>query len=149
MRRGAVALTPRPFDVLLVRDEDRLGREAIDTLSALKTIQLAGVRVVAYADDREVELGSMQANIMTFMRAEFAAEERRKAAARTAEAMRRRAEHGLVTGGTVFGYDTAARKTGGRENRVSSLQNPNLNKRCPKQTIHPHEIGLSTVRTKS
>ena len=33
---AAVALTPRPFDVLLVRDEDRLGREAIDTLSALK-----------------------------------------------------------------------------------------------------------------
>ena len=111
---AAVALIPRPFDVLLIRDEDRLGREAIDTLSALKTIQLAGVRVVAYADDREVELGSMQANIMTFMRAEFAAEERRKASTRTAEAMRRRAERGLVTGGTVFGYDTAACDTGGR-----------------------------------
>ena len=104
---AAVAVKPRPFDVLLVRDEDRLGRKAIDTLSALKTIQLAGVRVVAYADDREIELGSMQANMTTYMRAEFAAEERRKASTRTAEAMRRRAEQGLATGGKTFGYDTA------------------------------------------
>ncbi len=111
---AAVAVKPRPFDVLVVRDEDRLGREAIDTLSALKTIQVAGVRVVVYADDREVELGSMQANMTTYMRAEFAAEERRKASTRTAEAMRRRAERGFVTGGKVFGYDNAPRDTGGR-----------------------------------
>ena len=72
------------------------------------------VRVVVDADDREVELGSLQANMTTYMRAEFAAEERRKASTRTAEAMRRRAERGLVTGGKVFGYDNAPRDTGGR-----------------------------------
>jgi hypothetical protein len=47
----------------------------------------------------------MSDNTMMFLRAEFAAEERRKASQRVRDTMRRRALAGEVTGGQCFGYD--------------------------------------------
>ena len=91
-------------------------------MQVVKTIQQAGIRVFTYADGREVELGSMQANMEAYMRAEFAAEERRKASTRTAEAMQRRAELGLTTGGKTFGYDTVSRDTGGRIRVINEME---------------------------
>src|SRR5512132_3504769 len=48
------ALTPRPgFQVLIMSEESRLGREAIETAYALKKIMDASVRVFFYLDDKE------------------------------------------------------------------------------------------------
>ena len=48
------ALKPRPaFDVLIMSEESRLGREQIETAYALKQITDAGVRVFFYLEDRE------------------------------------------------------------------------------------------------
>lgn len=100
------ALKPRaPFDALVMSEESRLGREAIETSYHMKQLVQAGVRVFFYLDDREQILGSMSDNTMAFLRAEFAAEERRKASQRTHDALLRKFLAGHVAGGSVFGYD--------------------------------------------
>ena len=53
------ALKPRPaFQVLVMSEESRLGREAIETACALKQIITSGVRVFFYLEDRERVLES-------------------------------------------------------------------------------------------
>ena len=100
------ALKPRaPFQVLVMSEESRLGREAIETAYALKQLVQAGVRVFFYLEDRERTLDSPTDKIMLSLTA-FADElEREKARQRTYDAMLRKAKAGHVTGGRVFGYD--------------------------------------------
>ena len=100
------AIKPRaPFHVLIMSEESRLGREAIETAYALKQLVQAGVRVFFYLEDRERVLDSPTDKIMLSLTA-FADElEREKARQRTYDAMQRKARAGHVTGGRVFGYD--------------------------------------------
>src|SRR4051794_36116512 len=100
------ALKPRPpFQVLVMSEESRLGREAIETAYALKQLVTAGVRVFFYLEDRERTLDSPTDKIMLSLTA-FADElEREKARQRTYDAMQRKARAGHVTGGRTFGYD--------------------------------------------
>ena len=59
------ALKPRPlFQVLVMSEESRLGREAIETAYALKQLVTAGVRVFFYLEDRERTLDSPTDKIM-------------------------------------------------------------------------------------
>ena len=58
-------LKPQPaFDVLIMSEESRLGREAIETAYALKQLVQAGVRVFFYLEDRERTLDSPTDKIM-------------------------------------------------------------------------------------
>ncbi len=100
------ALKPRPsFQVLIMSEESRLGRESIETAYSLKTITDAGVRVFFYLEDRERKLDSAMDKVM-FSLASFGAEvEREKCRQRTHDAMRRKAERKEVTGCPVYGYD--------------------------------------------
>jgi site-specific DNA recombinase len=100
------ALKPKPtFQVLIMSEESRLGREAIETAYALKQLVTAGVRVFFYLEDRERTLDSPTDKIMLSLTT-FADElEREKARQRTYDAMARKARAGHVTGGRVFGYD--------------------------------------------
>lgn len=100
------ALKPRPaFDVLVMSEESRLGREAIETAYALKQLITAGVRVFFYLEDRERTLDGPMDKMMLSLTA-FADElEREKARQRTYDALSRKASAGHVTGGRVFGYD--------------------------------------------
>ena len=86
------ALKPRPpFQVLVMSEESRLGREAIETAYALKQLVQAGVRVFFYLEDRERTLDSPTDKIMLSLTA-FADElEREKARQRTYDAMLRKA----------------------------------------------------------
>ncbi len=100
------ALKPRPsFDVLIMSEEPRLGREQIETAYALKQITDAGVRVFFYLEDRERTLDSALEKVMLSLTS-FAAEvERERAKQRTYGALLRKAKAGHVTGGRVYGYD--------------------------------------------
>ncbi len=96
---------PAPFQVLVMSEESRLGREAIETAYALKQIVQAGVAVWFYLEDRERTLDSPTDKIMLSLTT-FADElERERARQRTSDAMQRKARAGHVTGGRVFGYD--------------------------------------------
>jgi DNA invertase Pin-like site-specific DNA recombinase len=93
-----------PFQVLIMPEESRLGREAIETAWALKRIIDAGVQVFCYLNKSERTLDTATAKVM-FSLATFAAEmERERASQRTYDAMARKARAGHVTGGVVFGY---------------------------------------------
>lgn len=100
------ALKPRaPFQVLVMSEESRLGREAIETGYALKQLLSANVHVWFYLDARERTLDSPTDKLLMSVAA-FADEvERDKARQRTYDAMSRKAKAGHVTGGRTFGYD--------------------------------------------
>jgi DNA invertase Pin-like site-specific DNA recombinase len=87
------ALKPRaPFQVLVMSEESRLGREAIETAYALKQLVQAGMRVFFYLEDRERTLDSPTDKIMLSLTA-------------FADAMQHKAHAGHVNGGRCFGYD--------------------------------------------
>src|SRR5712692_2272323 len=100
------ALRPHPpFQVLIMSEESRLGREQIETAYALKQIIDAGVRVFFYLEDRERTLDNAMDKVMLSL-TNFAAEvEREKASQRTYDAMLKKARSLQVTGGKVYGYD--------------------------------------------
>jgi DNA invertase Pin-like site-specific DNA recombinase len=74
------ALKPRPpFQMLIMSEESRLGREAIEAGYAPKPLVTSGVRVFFYLEDRERTLDSPTDRIMLSLTA-FADElEREKA----------------------------------------------------------------------
>ena len=82
------ALTPRPpFQVLVMSEESRLGREQIEVAYVMKQILEAGVRVFLYLEDRERTLDSPMDKMLLSL-ASFAAEtERDNARQRTYDAM--------------------------------------------------------------
>jgi site-specific DNA recombinase len=99
-------LKPRPpFQVLIMSEESRLGRESIETSYLMKQILDADVRVFFYLDDRERTLDNALDKVLLSL-TNFAAEvEREKARQRTYDAMLRKAKAHQVTGGLVYGYD--------------------------------------------
>lgn len=105
LRMMNAAKPPRPpFQALVMAEESRLGREAIETAYATKQLLTAGVRVFFYLDGRERTLGSATDKLLLSVTA-FADEmEREKARQRTYDAMARKARAGHVTGGRTFGY---------------------------------------------
>ena len=94
-----------PFRYLIVMEESRLGRESIETAHVLKQLSLAGVRIFAYLENREIVVD----NLMDKMRLAFTGlmdeSERHRAQQRTFDALYRKALMGHVTGGRVYGYD--------------------------------------------
>lgn len=101
------AIRPRrtPFEILIVSELSRLGREQLETGYALKQLSQAGVRVWSYLEGREVLLDTPTDKFL-MSAVSFAAElERDKARQRTYDALQRKARAGHVTGGRVFGYD--------------------------------------------
>ena len=94
-----------PFQVLIMSEESRLGREAIETAYALKQLVTAGVRVFFHLEDRESTLDGPTDKIMLSLTAYADELEREKARQQTYDAMVRKAKAGHVTAGRVFGYD--------------------------------------------
>jgi DNA invertase Pin-like site-specific DNA recombinase len=99
------ALRPRPpFQVLIMSEESRLGREQIETAYALKQITDAGVRVFLYLEDRERTLDNAMEKVMASLTNFVSEAERERARQRTRDAMSRKAKAGYVAGGKVYGY---------------------------------------------
>src|SRR4029453_6375477 len=99
------ALKPHSaFQILVMSDLDRLGRESVDTAYAVKQLSIAGVKVFAYLEDREIRLDLPIEILITQVQSFGAALERQKARQRTYDALERKAKAGHVTGGACFGY---------------------------------------------
>lgn len=94
-----------PFQYLIVMDESRLGRESIETAHVLKQLMVAGVRIFAYLDDREVVLDNLTDKMRLAFTGLMDEGERFRAQQRTFDALHRKALMGHVTGGRVYGYD--------------------------------------------
>jgi site-specific DNA recombinase len=112
------ALKPHPpFQVLIMSEESRLGREAIETSYALKQILDAGVRVFYYLEDRERTLDSATDKVMLAVTSYASELERERAQQRTHDALLRKARAGHVTGGRVYGYDNVEVSAPGPDGR--------------------------------
>jgi len=99
-----ITLRPVPFQLLLVTDKDRLGREQIGTSYLLKQLSLAGVQVVETRTGLAIALATALDKVMLSV-GSFAAEvEREQARQRTHQALLLKARQRHVTGGRVFGY---------------------------------------------
>ena len=115
------SLKPRQFDVLIVSEVSRVGREMGQTAAVFSELVRAGVRVFSYLDGREILLESALDKMMLSLTS-FAAElEREKARQRTRDTMLRKAKAGHVTGGRVFGYDNV-RVEGHVERRINDAE---------------------------
>jgi DNA invertase Pin-like site-specific DNA recombinase len=100
------ALAPRPpFQILIMAEGSRLGREAWETGYALKRLLSADVRVFFYLEDRECSFEHSTGKLLFSMLQAFDEMERARASQRVTDAMERKARAGHVTGGRVFGYD--------------------------------------------
>jgi DNA invertase Pin-like site-specific DNA recombinase len=100
------ALKPKaPFQVLVMSEIARLGREQIETAYALKQLSTAGVRCFGYLEDKEMLVHSATDKFLLSALTFGADLEREKARQRTYDAMLRKALAGHVTGGRLFGYD--------------------------------------------
>ncbi len=120
------ALTPAPpFQVLIMSEDSRLGREAIESTYWLKQILMAGVHVFFYLEDREVILDNPEDKVLASMRGYAADKEREMARQRTKDALLRRAKAGYVPGGRSFGVDNVEVRTpDGRRDHVAHRINP-------------------------
>ncbi|MFZ1804034.1 MAG: recombinase family protein, partial [Nitrospira sp.] len=100
------ALKPKPpFQILIMSEESRLGREAIETSYTFKQVIDSGVRIFFYLTDQERKLDNAMDKVMLSL-TNFASEmEREKASQRTYDAMFRKAKALYVTGNKVYGYD--------------------------------------------
>jgi DNA invertase Pin-like site-specific DNA recombinase len=101
MLAAAVAGT---FDVLIVRDIDRLSRNDEELPGIIYTLRDAGVEVWQYTDGTRIDTSTAMARGMLTMKATFSAVEREKAQTRTHEVLRGKAALGHVVGGRVYGY---------------------------------------------
>jgi site-specific DNA recombinase len=105
LARLLTQLNPRPpFQVLIVSEESRLGRESIEVSSLLKQLSVAGVVVYCYLDDKAVRLDTPTDKVMVALRGFTDESERTRASQRTHDALARKAHAGHVTGGRCFGY---------------------------------------------
>jgi DNA invertase Pin-like site-specific DNA recombinase len=95
------------FDILVVRDETRLGGDTFRTGVILQDLLDAGVRVIYYASGEEVTFDDPTSKVIVAVRS-FASElERLKTSQRTFEHLERKARRGFNVGGRCYGYDSA------------------------------------------
>lgn len=108
-RAGIAALradanaSPRPWDVLVVRDLDRIGRDGIRLPVLLADLADVDVRVVEWSTGQTAPVDTM-GRMIASIRSHLAEMEREQIAHRTRTALAQKAARGLVTGGVVYGY---------------------------------------------
>jgi site-specific DNA recombinase len=105
MRMMASLQQRRPFDVLIMSESSRLGREAWETGYALKQLLVAGVRVFFYLENRECTFDHPLDKLQFSIVQAFDEMERTRASQRSIDKALQLARAGYVTGGRVFGYD--------------------------------------------
>ncbi|MDE3218774.1 MAG: recombinase family protein [Nitrospirota bacterium] len=93
------------IQALIVLDESRLGRESVETAHILKQFSLAGVRVFAYREDREILIETLLDKMRFAFSGLMDEGERDRAQKRTYDAMLKKASLGHVCGGRCYGYD--------------------------------------------
>lgn len=106
------------FDVVVVRDESRIGGDTFRSGIVLQEILDSDLRLFYYFTNEEVVLDNAMNKFLVAARS-FAAElEREKTAQRTREHLLLKAQRGLNVGGRVYGYDNIEIRDGTRRLRV-------------------------------
>ncbi len=135
------------FQVLVVSEQSRLGRDMIEVAYTIKRIAESGVRIFSYLDDQEISVEDEVAQAMTFLRSFSSASERRQTSKRVFDAALRRVRAGQVAGAKVYGYDNVpVPGPGGKRlhtlRRVNSAQAAVVVRIF---TLYAEGIGSSTI----
>ncbi len=99
------AVEANAFEVLVMSEPSRLGREQAETTYVLKRISDAGAQVWYYLEDRQAQLDSAVGKFIEAVHAFGSELEREKIRQRTVDGLRKRAQAGYCTGGAVYGYE--------------------------------------------
>lgn len=109
----AVASPARGFDILIIRDIDRVGREIWEIGRVLQAITDAGVKVWRYQTGQELTLNTPIEKITLGFHG-FSAEDYNDHIVKNARAAgRERADGGWVAGSRIYGYGTKCDRCGG------------------------------------
>jgi DNA invertase Pin-like site-specific DNA recombinase len=95
---------PRAFDVVVVQEQSRLGRDEKETMPVLYRLHRAGVAVYCFLNDQQIGLDSIPGRMMASMQAYMDEWEREIASQRARDTFIRKANAGHVTGGECYGY---------------------------------------------
>ncbi len=111
----------KPGDVVLCRDQSRLGRDALEvTLAVRDIVRDRGARLFYYAERKEVEFANAIDAAMTFIKGTGHQMELEAIRGRVREALRARVRAGRIAGGRCYGYSLRREKdSSGREYTVA------------------------------
>ncbi len=93
------------FDVLIMSESSRLGRDMTRNAAFVVGILESDVRIFYYLSGEEEKADTPEQKIVLTLRSYASEVERLKASQRSRDALERKARKGLNTGGVVFGYD--------------------------------------------
>ena len=93
------------FDVLVMSESSRLGRDMMRNATAIVEIIESGPRIFYYLTGEEEKADTPEQRIMVTLRSYASEVERQKASQRSRDALERKARSGFNTGGCVYGYD--------------------------------------------
>jgi DNA invertase Pin-like site-specific DNA recombinase len=95
----------RPGDIIVCRDQSRLGRDAIEvTLVVRDLVRDRGCRLFYYVSGQEVQFANAIDQATTFIQGTGHQMELEAIRSRTREALRSRVRDGRVAGGACYGY---------------------------------------------
>ena len=108
-RQGLLRMLNRlkEFDVIVMSELSRLGREQWKTAGALANIAANNVKVYFYLTNEELKFETAIDKFLINAYAYAAEQEREKIGQRSRDALERKAAKGHNAGGAVFGYDLA------------------------------------------
>ncbi len=112
----------RPGDVVICRDQSRIGRKATQTTLVIEElVQERGARLFFYADRREVAMTNALDSAMVFVPGIAHQTELESIRKRTAEALQERVRSGRLAGGRCYGYRNIQNpdREGRRKNTVA------------------------------
>jgi DNA invertase Pin-like site-specific DNA recombinase len=92
------------FDVLVMAEASRLGRDMLRNAALINDILERGVRLFYYLTGEEETASTPEQRMMMTLRGYAAEVEREKASQRARDALERKARKDYNTGGTVYGY---------------------------------------------
>ena len=121
---------PRPFDVLVLRDASRLGREMTETAWLQKDLLQRGLRVFHYLDGKELQLKTPKDKLVANLDHYHNEEYRVQISEWTQKRLRTKHELGHVTNGKLYGYDNVeilkpGKKPGDKDARDHVVRRPN------------------------
>ena len=95
----------KQFDVLVMSEASRLGRDMTRNAAYILDIIEHGKRIFYYLTDEEEKADTPEQKILATLRGYASEVERLKAGQRSRDALIRKAERGYNAGGIVYGYD--------------------------------------------
>src|SRR2546428_5733059 len=91
------------FTRLVVVDQSRIGREALDTMLVIRRLERAGVQVWSSRTGKQITMVGMEA-LLPMIESKMNEQQRRETAPKVREAAHTRHQRGYVVGGKTYGY---------------------------------------------